>query len=286
MRPASHMPLAAMTMAPERMRVDGHGLLGRPREAQPEGQAPPAHGLGEPADRRIEGLEVGERHRRRLAGEGGVDEDVEAFEHALLAQLEQHHQQFLRAAEGEGGHDDVAAAAVQGVPDRADQLGDGLVHRLVQAVAVGRLHHEDVGAAHRLGIADDGAGGLAEVAGEDDPALASPFPDRGPRRWPTRGCVRRRGSARGLPGGGGTPRRRARRSRSASPARRPRPRRGGPGPARGGDPHGPSRAPGYGRCRAASREAGRPWRAWCRRAAPGRGPRARAAARSGRGARG
>ena len=62
-----------------------------------------------------------------------------------------------------------------------DDLGQGLgvaLRRLVEAVAVGALHHHEVGLVDGLGIPDDGLVHVAQVPGEDDlpgdPLLGEP----------------------------------------------------------------------------------------------------------------
>ena len=72
-------------------------------------------------------------------------------------------QKFLRALEREGGNDDIAAA-LERLADREIEFIHRLLRRLVQAIGVGRLHHDDVGVRRRRGRAQQGTAGVAEIA--------------------------------------------------------------------------------------------------------------------------
>jgi CheY-like chemotaxis protein len=62
---------------------------------------------------------------------------------AFLEHLDQVHQR-LRASDGEGGNEDDAAARRRAVDHRRELLGRVAV--VVQAIAIGRFHHQEVGA--------------------------------------------------------------------------------------------------------------------------------------------
>jgi hypothetical protein len=97
--------------------------------------------------------DVGDVHRQ-----GTIDEDRETRDGLGLDQFVQQQDQLLRTADGEGGHDDLAAPSIGAIHDLGE-LGryglDGLMH----AVAVGAFHNQVVGWRQRLGVADDGQPG-------------------------------------------------------------------------------------------------------------------------------
>jgi hypothetical protein len=76
-------------------------------------------------------------------------------------------EQFLRAADAEGG-DEQAALVAKGVFAERLQALAAVLAAFVGAVAVGAFQDHDVGAVGRLGRGQQGGVGGAEVAGEDD----------------------------------------------------------------------------------------------------------------------
>jgi hypothetical protein len=101
--------------------------------------------------------------------EGAVHEDRDAGDLPAAEELVQAVHQLLGAAHGKGGDQDLPAAARHLAHDVAQArlgVGDGLVG----AVGVGGLDDQRVhGAGRRVGVADDGEPGPADVAGEDQP---------------------------------------------------------------------------------------------------------------------
>ncbi len=76
---------------------------------------------------------------------------------------------LLRPADREGGDEEDAAPGRRRVHRLGEEAGR-FIRLLVLAPAVGRLHHDDVRAAHDLlRVAQDRRPGPAEVPGEDDP---------------------------------------------------------------------------------------------------------------------
>ena len=113
----------------------------------------------------LENLGRRDRHRR-------VEENLHRRRQLIaLAPLTQDVEQLLGAFEREGRNDDVAAAL--------ECRGDGLIklldrwrERLVQTIAVGRLHDDGVDL-RRIGRrAQQRSAGVAEVAGEQGASLA------------------------------------------------------------------------------------------------------------------
>ena len=99
-------------------------------------------------------------------GHGRVEENLQAARqspgfHGLVQEIEN----FLGALEGEGG-DDHIAATVEGVLDGAVQFLDGGLQFLVQAIAVGCLHHHHIGMGRAGRVPQQGAAGVTEIAGE------------------------------------------------------------------------------------------------------------------------
>ena len=81
-------------------------------------------------------------------------------------QLRDREQQLLRAFDGKRGNDNGAAAS-----DRRQQRGEKIVERVgrMDAIAVRRFTHENVGGADRVRIVEHRASIPADIAGEDDP---------------------------------------------------------------------------------------------------------------------
>ena len=73
---------------------------------------------------------------------------------------------LLGAPDREGRNDHVATA-VAGFGDDRDHLVEGRGLVAVGPVAIGGFHHQDVGVRNRRRIMQDGAPGLAKVAGKD-----------------------------------------------------------------------------------------------------------------------
>jgi hypothetical protein len=76
-------------------------------------------------------------------------------------------EQFLRAADAEGGDEQAALVAESVFADRLQAL-PAVLAAFVGAVAVGAFEDDDVGAVGRSGRRQQGRVGGAEVAGEDD----------------------------------------------------------------------------------------------------------------------
>ena len=97
-----------------------------------------------------------------------------------LAQEVEH---LLRAADGERGDDDVAAAVERTLQHCGEGAGVVEAHLFVEPVAVGGFDHQVVRMGHLLGVFDDGLIGVAHIAAEDDfpglPLLLQPHLDTG-----------------------------------------------------------------------------------------------------------
>ena len=89
---------------------------------------------------------------------------------ALLGQRGQGEQHDLGPVDGEGGDDDHASS-LRATGDDAGELVEGLLLVLVGAVAVGRLGDQHVDSWWVVGRDQEGVGGTAEVAGEQQPAV-------------------------------------------------------------------------------------------------------------------
>ena len=164
-----------MITAPPLMRLIAAEFGGFAREVEPrqaERVAAIAEQLG--CVRRVglgvalEDLGRGDRHRR-----------IEKHLHrrrqpVLLAALAQQVEQLLRALERKRRDDDVAAA-LERFADRLVKLFDRRRDRLVQAIAVGRLHHHDVNFGRIGGRPQQRPAGVAEVAGKEQPPAFRPF---------------------------------------------------------------------------------------------------------------
>ena len=75
----------------------------------------------------------------------------------------QEKQQFLGAFQREGGNDDIAAARQSGL-HRVIKLGQRLVERPVQPVAIGGFHHHGIGGCGRLWRQQQMMAGAADIA--------------------------------------------------------------------------------------------------------------------------
>ncbi len=108
---------------------------------------------------------VGGVHRQ-----GAVYIDLDAGNVAAGVQLVQSVDDLLRAPDGKGGDDHLAALASRFVHDIAQFFACvGVI--LVQPVTIGGFHDDDIGFGKCLGGGQDGAAGAANVAAEDDPPL-------------------------------------------------------------------------------------------------------------------
>jgi hypothetical protein len=105
--------------------------------------------------------DFGGRHRHRR-----IDHHLQVAQAAAPHQVREDENHFLRAADGKGRHDDVAALAPQRAVDRLDQLLLGRLERLVQAVAVGRFDQQHVGLLDRLRIVQHRPRRHADIARE------------------------------------------------------------------------------------------------------------------------
>ena len=103
-------------------------------------------------------------------GQRAVDKDLDVGNVAAGIQLVERVDKFLRAADGKGRNDDLAALA-HGLVDHIAQLLAGVGVVSVQAVAVGALHDHDIGFRKHLRGAEDWALGAADIAAKDDPPL-------------------------------------------------------------------------------------------------------------------
>lgn len=83
-------------------------------------------------------------------------------------------QKLLGTPHREGRNHHVAAVPVRG-RENGSELRDGVLARLVQAIAVGRFHDHQVGRGHRRGIAQDRRAVGTEVAAENEPARRAAF---------------------------------------------------------------------------------------------------------------
>ena len=93
---------------------------------------------------------------------------------ALVLNLADEIQQFLRAAHRKGGDYHIAALG-HGFVDDLCQLAGIAPHLGMVAVAIGALHHHEVCLMEELGIADNGLVHIADVAGEDNGARFAVF---------------------------------------------------------------------------------------------------------------
>jgi hypothetical protein len=112
-------------------------------------------------------------------GGGGhrrIDVDLERRQTLAAHQIGQEVDDFLGAADGEGGHDQVAVGVARALEGRNDFVL-GFRKGAVQAVAVGRFDEQHVGFGHDLlGVVQHRAAGHAEVAGKNQfarPAFAA-----------------------------------------------------------------------------------------------------------------
>ena len=85
-----------------------------------------------------------------------------------MAQKVEH---LLRAADGERGDDDVAAAVERALQHFGEGAGVVEAHLFVEAVAVGGLDDKHIGTFHALRVAQKGLVRVAHVAAEDHLAL-------------------------------------------------------------------------------------------------------------------
>ena len=162
MRPPSHMPLPAMMMAPLRSRLMALGILRRLGEHQVRQPRHAARRRAVPACPSRSGRcgwPSGCRGRP-ASGRGSIPRS------GVAKQV----QDFLGAADGEGGNEDVAPPVVRVLDDRRD-LPDGGLPVPVQPVAVGAFHEHQVGLRVPRRVLQDRRAVLAEVAAEDQLAL-------------------------------------------------------------------------------------------------------------------
>ena len=126
-----------------------------------------------------------------VAGEGRIDVDGRvAGDFLRLPNLMEFIDEGLGASEGEGGHDDPAAALAVSPMMRARFVGD-LGDGGMGAAAICAFGDQNVGLVEGIGVVEDGAVGPANVAGEDEGGLAAAvgggFDDlmaAEPRMWP------------------------------------------------------------------------------------------------------
>lgn len=114
--------------------------------------------------------QVSAEYGGRRLGEGRVDIDRKighGLHQSPVLDLADKVQKLLRAADGEGRNDDVAALGERFVDDLRQLVGVA-PHLGVVAVAVGGLHHHIVRLLQKLRVADDGLVDIADVTGEDD----------------------------------------------------------------------------------------------------------------------
>jgi hypothetical protein len=114
-------------------------------------------------------------------GGGGhrrIDVDLERRQTLAAHQIGQDVDDFLGAADGEGGHDQVAPGTARALESRNDfVLGFG--KGAVEAIAVGRFDEQHVGFGHDLfGVVQYRPVGHAEVAGKNHAARLAFAADR------------------------------------------------------------------------------------------------------------
>ena len=103
-------------------------------------------------------------------GHGGVEVDGDGGDGAGFFEFAEDVEEALGAADGEGGDEDGGVALEGFVEGGGELFADGF--GLVEAVSVGGLHDEEVDVVGLGRGAEDGVVGAADVAGEDELALA------------------------------------------------------------------------------------------------------------------
>ncbi len=142
------------------------------RITQRKGQLARALGRVKLVRELVKRLEMAKRDRAGLGRERRVDEHERHPDASRLRQPIEQHEELLRAAERERRHDDVAVALMQHFVQDLDEFLFGIFHRAVIAIAVGRFDDQDVRMDDRIALADDQRRGLADVARNDQQALA------------------------------------------------------------------------------------------------------------------
>src|SRR5690606_32106051 len=166
-RPASHMPLAEIMMAPDRIRfsaMDSSALAVKSRY----GRFSPRVPSGQPLRLFVEQFEMFTRDACGLGGHRRIDKHHWTLQTPFAGETVQVVEHLLGSADRKGRHDDVAATLEQGFLDDADHVRFGRRKILVPAVAVGGLDDEDVGVLDGCRVAQDGASRLAQIAAEHD----------------------------------------------------------------------------------------------------------------------
>ena len=110
-------------------------------------------------------------------GHGAVDEDGDGRDFAAVAELDEVVDDFLGAAEGERGDEDLAAAA-EGADDAVAQFLAGIEGVVVETVAVGGFGDENIDVLELDGIVQEREIAAAEVEGQRDAqVIAAGFRD-------------------------------------------------------------------------------------------------------------
>ena len=158
--------------------VDGPGLLHGARQLEPcrvKRAGPREHGL---RSVRVEVLGVGTIEAGRLDRHRAVHEGRQLRDAAGILERAEVVDQLLGPTDGEGRHHEGGAAGHRRLDDALDLVGHG--RRVVQPVAVGRLHEHVVGLPEGLRVEEDGRPVAADVPREHEPA-GSAVPLQGER---------------------------------------------------------------------------------------------------------
>ncbi len=107
-------------------------------------------------------------------GQRTVHEHVNRRQLAFFPQLVQSVSQFLGAPHGKGG-DEQLTSPVVGLLDGLTQHLFGFAGRLVEAVAVGTFHDDEVHVFGHLGVAQNGEPFTPDVAAEEQAELTTSF---------------------------------------------------------------------------------------------------------------
>ncbi len=100
-------------------------------------------------------------------GHGAVDVDGDGGDFAAVAQMDEVVDDFLGAAEGEGGDEDLAAAG-EGAHDAFAEFLAGVEGVVVEAVAVGGFGDDDVDVLELDGVVQEGQVAAAEIEDEGE----------------------------------------------------------------------------------------------------------------------
>ena len=118
----------------------------------------------------VEKLLVTAVDARGLDGHRAVEKDGEGLHLARAEHLAQQEREQLRAADGEGRHEHLAVV-LHGILHDGLKLLYRVKKRLVITIAVGGFEEDQISAAERLVVLENGRAARAEVAGEHDALL-------------------------------------------------------------------------------------------------------------------